>query len=162
MLLLLFLFGLALAAVPPSADHQLKLQRGKCPLFWFSFNGRCYKYISTRATWADAELYCVSVGANLVSIHSVDEENFIKRLIGNFDHTYGLTWIGLSDLHKEGRWMWSDGSPVDFAYWKDKEPNNQNGKEHCAHGMFGQGLQWNDGPCSLTYTSVCASRITCT
>ncbi|KAI3358039.1 hypothetical protein L3Q82_003057 [Scortum barcoo] len=43
MLLFLFLFGVALGADSPSGDHQVKLQRGNCPMFWYSFNGRCYK-----------------------------------------------------------------------------------------------------------------------
>uniref|UniRef100_A0A8C9ZTL5 C-type lectin domain-containing protein n=1 Tax=Sander lucioperca TaxID=283035 RepID=A0A8C9ZTL5_SANLU len=114
--------------------NPVELLRGNCPLFWFSFNGRCYKYVATHLTWADAELHCVSEGGNLVSIHSLEEENFIKSLIKNFDHAQGFTWIGLSDIHKEGTWMWSDGSRVDFDFW-----NN---------------LKWNDRPCSrFTQTS---------
>uniref|UniRef100_A0A4W6EXX2 C-type lectin domain-containing protein n=1 Tax=Lates calcarifer TaxID=8187 RepID=A0A4W6EXX2_LATCA len=57
-MLLLFLFGLTVGAVSPSDEHVVMLQRGNCSLSWFSFNGRCYKYVSTPMTWADAELYC--------------------------------------------------------------------------------------------------------
>ena len=161
MLLFLFLFGLALGAESPSGDHEMKLQRGNCPMFWFSFNGRCYKYVATRKTWADAELHCVSEKANLVSIHSLEEHNFIKSLIKNFDHAEGFTWIGLSDTQKEGGWMWSDGCAVDFVFWNSGEPNNEKGNENCVHNNFGTDLKWNDRPCSLTYPSVCASRILC-
>ena len=71
MLLLLCCLSLALGAVSPSADPaEVKLERGSCPMFWFSFNGHCYKYMASSLTWADAELYCVSQGANLGSIHS--------------------------------------------------------------------------------------------
>lgn len=55
-------------------------------------------------TWVDEELFCSSEGANLVSIHSQEEQNFVQTLIQNFDHTMGHTWIRLSDIHKEGRW----------------------------------------------------------
>uniref|UniRef100_A0A8P4KFW9 C-type lectin domain-containing protein n=1 Tax=Dicentrarchus labrax TaxID=13489 RepID=A0A8P4KFW9_DICLA len=150
----------SLGAVFPSILylHFLKLQRGNCPMFWWSFNGRCYKYVATRLTWADAELHCVSQGANLVSIHSLEEENFVKALIKNFDHTKGRSWIGLSDIHKEGRWMWSDGGAVKFVFWSPREPNNNGGNEHCVHTNFERDLKWNDVPCSVTYSSVCASR----
>ncbi|XP_042291263.1 lactose-binding lectin l-2-like [Thunnus maccoyii] len=161
MLLFLFLFGLALGAETPSGDHQLKLQRGNCPMFWFSFNGRCYKYVSTHMTWADAELHCVSEKANLVSIHSLEEQKFVKSLIKNFDHAEGLTWIGLSDTQKEGGWMWSDGCAVDFDFWNSEEPNNSGGNEDCVHNNYDTGLKWNDGKCSDTLPSVCASRILC-
>uniref|UniRef100_A0A3B4ZHN7 C-type lectin domain-containing protein n=1 Tax=Stegastes partitus TaxID=144197 RepID=A0A3B4ZHN7_9TELE len=83
--------------------------RGTCPMFWYSYNGRCYKYVASRLTWADAELHCLSEGANLVSIHSLQEHNFVNSLIENFDPARAYTWIGLSDIHKEGSWMWSDG-----------------------------------------------------
>uniref|UniRef100_A0A3B3XW65 C-type lectin domain-containing protein n=1 Tax=Poecilia mexicana TaxID=48701 RepID=A0A3B3XW65_9TELE len=113
MMWFLFLFGLALAAEPPSDGQELKLVRGSCPLFWFSFQGRCYKYFGSRVTWGEAELHCVSEGANLVSIHSLNEQNFVNLLIKNFDPTRSLTWIGLTDMHKEGGWIWSDGNTPD-------------------------------------------------
>ncbi|XP_075306025.1 lactose-binding lectin l-2-like [Odontesthes bonariensis] len=157
-MLLLFLIGLALGAVTPSDVLQGKLQRGNCPMFWYSFNGRCYKYISTDMTWAEAELQCVAQGANLVSIHSVQEDDFVKLLIKNFDHNEGLTWIGLSDLHYEGKWMWSDGSKADTFFWSVGEPTNEKGIEHCVHTNFGQDRKWNDTPCSDYYPGVCATR----
>ncbi|XP_065325663.1 lactose-binding lectin l-2-like [Pelmatolapia mariae] len=164
MILLLFLFGLTLGAPSesPSEDHKVKLLRGNCPMFWWNFNGRCYKYVATRMTWADAELYCVSQRANLVSIYSEEEENFVRSFIKNFDHTEERTWIGLSDLHKEGRWMWSDGCAVSFTYWSPKQPDNWQGIEHCGHNNFEtNNKKWNDVPCSVTYTSVCATRVAC-
>ncbi|XP_033972669.1 lactose-binding lectin l-2-like [Trematomus bernacchii] len=156
MLLFLFLLGLALGAVSPSDDPQGKLQRGSCPMFWYSFNNRCYKYIATHFTWADAEFHCVSEGANLVSIHSQEEQEFVKSLIKNFDPTEGYTWIGLSDIHKEGSWMWSDGSAAKFFFWNSGEPNNAGRKEDCVHTNYGPVKKWNDWPCSNTDPSVCA------
>ncbi|XP_040909696.1 C-type mannose receptor 2-like [Toxotes jaculatrix] len=161
MIWFLFLFGLALGPVSPSEEREMKLQRGNCPMFWFSFNGRCYKYIATRMSWADAELHCVSERANLVSIHSLDEQNFVKSLIKSFDPAQGFTWIGLSDTQKEGRWMWSDGCAVKFTSWNSGEPNDDLGNEDCAHKNFGTHLKWNDKPCSDSYSFVCASRIMC-
>uniref|UniRef100_A0A3B4ZGY8 C-type lectin domain-containing protein n=1 Tax=Stegastes partitus TaxID=144197 RepID=A0A3B4ZGY8_9TELE len=76
MIVLLLLFGLALGAVVPPEKQRVALQRGSCPSHWFSFNRRCYKYLAPRVTWADAELHCVSLGANLVSIHSLQEQDF--------------------------------------------------------------------------------------
>ncbi|KAL7382488.1 hypothetical protein ABVT39_023298 [Epinephelus coioides] len=155
MLSLLLLFGLALGAV---SSPDVKLQRGNCPMFWYSFNGRCYKYISTRFTWADAELHCVSEGANLVSIHSQDEENFVRSLVSNFDPVQGSTWIGLSDTQREGRWMWSDGTAVDFTFWYSGMPNGGD-SQNCVHKNYA--TQWNDYQCSYGFPSVCATRINC-
>ncbi|XP_030003832.1 galactose-specific lectin nattectin-like [Sphaeramia orbicularis] len=160
MLLFIFLTVLALGATSPSGDGEVKLQRGNCPQFWFSFDGRCYKYVATHATWADAELYCVSQRANLVSIHSHAESNFVKGLIENYDHSEGPTWIGLSDLHKEGRWMWSDGSQVNFLFWSVGQPDNHNWNEHCVH-TTGEASKWNDAICTTAHPYVCASQVNC-
>ncbi|XP_010733047.2 lactose-binding lectin l-2 [Larimichthys crocea] len=159
MLLFLFMFGVTLGAVSPL--DEVKLQRGSCPMFWFSFSGRCYKYISTCVTWADAELYCVSQKANLVSIHTLEEHHFVKELIRNSDHSERPTWIGLSDIHKEGKWMWSDGSAVDFVFWNTNEPNNNGGHENCVQNNYDTAQKWNDARCSDNLPSVCAYRITC-
>uniref|UniRef100_A0A3Q0SRV7 C-type lectin domain-containing protein n=1 Tax=Amphilophus citrinellus TaxID=61819 RepID=A0A3Q0SRV7_AMPCI len=159
MIFLLFLFGLALGAESPSDDKELL--RGNCPLFWYSFNGCCYKYVATHMTWADAEFYCLSEGANLVSVHNKVQDDFIKSLIRNFDHAGGPTWIGLSDIHREGRWMWSDGSAVRFAYWNTGEPNNSGGREHCVLNNYGTAKKWGDYSCSYSYPSVCAKCRVC-
>ncbi|XP_041665832.1 lactose-binding lectin l-2-like [Cheilinus undulatus] len=161
MLLLLLLFGLALGAAPPSEDPDFKLQRGGCPLFWYSFNGRCYKYVSTPMTWADAEIHCMSERANLVSIHSLEEQNFVRSLVKNFDPAERFTWIGFSDIHKERTWFWSDGSAVNFAFWHTGQPDNGSGNEHCAHINFGPDLKWNDMSCAVVLPFVCEARTMC-
>ncbi|XP_019206636.1 galactose-specific lectin nattectin isoform X6 [Oreochromis niloticus] len=168
MILLLFLFGLALGAPSDGSevklkldDHRVQLLQESCPMFWYSFNGRCYKYVATHMSWADAELYCVSQRANLVSIHSEEEEEFVKSLIKNFDLAEGWTWIGLSDIHKEGSWMWSDGSAVNFTYWHAGQPDNYATNEHCGNTNVFEAKKWNDHQCSLNLASVCATRITC-
>ncbi|CAL1584535.1 unnamed protein product [Knipowitschia caucasica] len=155
---LLLLLGVSLGSASPSGISDVTLQRGGCPAFWFSFKDRCYKYVSTRLTWGDAEVYCQSQNSNLVSIRDDEENDFVKTLIQNFDHTQGMTWIGLSDNHKEGAWMWSDGYPVTFNMWFKGEPNNSGGNEHCGEINAGPNKEWNDHPCSLTYPSVCATR----
>ena len=45
-------------------------------------------------------------------------------------------WIGLNQLTVANRFIWSDGSPVNFVNWNNGEPNNVNGGENCVE-MFG-------------------------
>ncbi|XP_029976922.1 ladderlectin-like [Salarias fasciatus] len=161
MMFFLFLCFLALCAATPLEEKNTKLQRGGCPAFWFNFNGRCFRYFATDRTWAAAERHCVSLGANLVSIHSEEEHNFVNTLIRNFDLTEGRTWIGLSDIHEESSWMWSDGSRVDFVFWKTGEPNNNGGPEPCVETSFGVNKKWNDERCSRMEPFVCALRTIC-
>ena len=158
-MLFLFMAALALSAVSASDEEEKQLSQGCCPESWYSFNGRCYKYFDSRMTWGEAELLCVSEGANLVSIHSLEEHNFVKHLIKNFDPTQGFSWIGLTDIHKEGGWMWSDGSKFGFTLWNTIQPDNDKGNEHCVHTNTGTAFKWNDNGCSLTFTFVCKTRI---
>ncbi|XP_007547609.1 lactose-binding lectin l-2-like [Poecilia formosa] len=161
MMWFLFLFGLALAAEHPSDGQELKLMRGGCPPFWFSFQGRCYKYVASGMTWGEAELQCVSEGANLVSIHSLEEHNYVNLLIKNFDPTRSPTWIGLTDMHKEGGWIWSDGSKYTFFRWDSGQPDNNGGNEHCGNTSYGSNFYWNDSMCSSKLTFVCITRTVC-
>ncbi|XP_055010887.1 lactose-binding lectin l-2-like [Boleophthalmus pectinirostris] len=154
----LLLLGVSLGLAAPPELSEVKLVQGTCPMSWFNFNGRCYKYVSTRTTWADAEIHCVSQSANLVSIHNLEEHNFVKSLIQNFDHTLGRTWIGLSDIYKEKRWIWTDGCPVVYTKWNAGEPNSKGGNEDCVEICNGNEKNWNDEGCSRNSPSVCASR----
>ncbi|KAM4549917.1 ladderlectin-like [Fundulus diaphanus] len=161
MMMFFLLFGLSLAAVAPSDGQEMKLLRGGCPVFWYNFDGRCYKYVATLMTWVDAELHCVSQGANLVSIHSQREENFVKRLIRNFDPAQAPNWIGLFDAQRDGTFFWSDGSRFNFRYWNAGEPNNAGGPESCVHTNWGPARKWNDKLCTEKYAFVCKARPPC-
>ncbi|XP_056454928.1 echinoidin-like [Gadus chalcogrammus] len=163
--LLCGLHALALAGLltEPSADSKVKLEQGSCPAYWFDSGTDCYKYVLSPLTWAHAEIYCQSLGAHLVSIHSSNEMKFITALIEIFDPTKGGHWIGFSDVHEEGYWMWSDGSPRDFARWYPDQPDDADGAEHCADIAFWKPLEpaWNDAPCTLVNPYVCKLRKTC-
>ncbi|XP_038144842.1 ladderlectin-like [Cyprinodon tularosa] len=161
MMLLFFLFGLSLAAETPSERQRTPLLRGNCNRFWYSFDNNCYKYVATLMTWADAEKYCNTQGANLVSIHSLKEENFVKDLITNFDPAEGVNWIGLSDAQQDRAYFWSDGSPLDFTLWNAGEPNNAGGTEPCVHTNWGPVKKWNDKVCAEKYSFVCKARQVC-
>nr|XP_023687455.1 lactose-binding lectin l-2-like isoform X1 [Paramormyrops kingsleyae] len=130
--------------------------QGTCPAGWVSFKNHCFQYIDVRKTWIDSELHCLSLGGNLASTHSEEEFQFIKALIKSRDSAENHTWIGLTDCSKEGTWLWTDGSKVDFTKWNRGEPNESSGGEDCGHTNWGAEKGWNDMPCDFSYASVCA------
>uniref|UniRef100_A0A3Q1FG15 C-type lectin domain-containing protein n=1 Tax=Acanthochromis polyacanthus TaxID=80966 RepID=A0A3Q1FG15_9TELE len=136
----------------------LKLQRRGCPTSWYSFNGRCYKYISSPKTWFGAQVHCASQGANLVSIHTSHEQNFVTALISSFDYSARPTWIGFSDTSQEGRWTWSDGASVNYVFWTAGQPNGGT-RENCGVINWGSSFSWSDLSCSYSYPSVCRLMI---
>ncbi|XP_064876573.1 lactose-binding lectin l-2-like [Oncorhynchus nerka] len=150
-----FLHSLALGA--PVLYQGEELSQNSCPMGWYDFNGRCYKYVATPLNWPDAESYCVTQGANLASVHSEAEHQFIKILIQRFDPAERGTWMGLSDIHVEGRWMWSDGSKVDFIPWHPSQPDGGRSQNCVITNHFDP--RWNDQDCNYSHAFVCAERL---
>ncbi|XP_010603929.1 CD209 antigen-like protein C isoform X2 [Fukomys damarensis] len=121
-----------------------------CPWDWTLFQRNCYFFSQSKRNWADSVIACQDMGAQLVVIKSVEEQNFLQLNAKN----KGPTWMGLSDLKKEGVWQWVDGSHLWFSLsnnWLPGEPNND-GDEDCAE-FRGDG--WNDGKCRVEKFWIC-------
>lgn len=89
--------------------------------------------------WEEARTSCLSLGGDLASVGSEEENNFIKSLGRNF-------WIGGSDLAQEGTYVWSDGTDWTYDNWIPGEPNGRTRENCVVANWHGSGL-WNDGPC---------------
>jgi len=85
-----------------------------CPAGWSQFGEDCYKYFDNSVEWEEARERCLSEKADLASIHSEEEHDFLLEIIGNAKRV----WVG-------GRrscsgcedFEWSDGTPLDFTAW---------------------------------------------
>ena len=90
-----------------------------CPNGWKLFQNHCYlmpskPIILQQSTWHDARSFCVASGADLVSLNSQTEESFVNKQIEIWGN-YLYYWIGLTDEDVEGKWKWTDGSPVNYT-----------------------------------------------
>ncbi|XP_066502466.1 lymphocyte antigen 75, partial [Hoplias malabaricus] len=137
---------------------------GNCPEGWLRFNNKCYLFKGSqhhnevRANWTHAKDWCRSQQADLVVIDDINENDFVASYLRHMVHP---VWIGLSDTLHEGKFAWSDGhSPVLFTNWADKEPNNNNGEEHCVSMMHNHLLtgRWNDEKCTQERGWVCSKK----
>ncbi|XP_049424670.1 ladderlectin-like [Epinephelus fuscoguttatus] len=124
-------------------------------LGWYSFNGRCYRYIPTRMSWARAERNCQSLGGNLASVHNIEEYQAIQDVIFRATNLKKPTWIGGSDAVEERFWYWSDGTSFNYRRWCDGEPNNQGGRQHCLQMNYSAKKCWDDLRCTRQLPSVC-------
>ncbi|CAJ0964110.1 unnamed protein product, partial [Mesorhabditis belari] len=75
--------------------------------------------------------------ADLVSIHSKEEQRFFQGLVREMDRD---CWIGLKLVAH--RWVWSDGSALDYQNWDAGEPLNWS-TEKWVHMRPGNG-KWNN------------------
>ncbi|XP_076159863.1 secretory phospholipase A2 receptor isoform X1 [Alosa pseudoharengus] len=87
-----------------------------------------------KRSWAEADVFCKGLGANLASFLHYEEETFLKRTIANmFDGTEGQGsgrwfWVGFTrrDPKSAGSWEWSDGTPVVTSFIEDKNGEDEN------------------------------------
>ena len=103
--------------------------------------GGCrYEHFSNLKTWDDADIDCLKRGGHLASVHSDWDWHRIQEIAPNGQAAH----LGANDRAKEmgcngannrgnGRvdvpdpacgWVWSDGSPWDFTFWAEGQPEN--------------------------------------
>ncbi|KAI8500547.1 hypothetical protein Bbelb_221130 [Branchiostoma belcheri] len=90
-----------------------------CQDTWREYGNHCYRFVNWEVFWSKANSECKKQDANLTSITSEEEKNFITTLISKAPRE---VWIGLV---RSGRtWKWVDGSPYIYKNWKPGEPNS--------------------------------------
>uniref|UniRef100_A0A3Q2XJ30 Mannose receptor C-type 2 n=1 Tax=Hippocampus comes TaxID=109280 RepID=A0A3Q2XJ30_HIPCM len=106
----------------------------KCEVGWQAFQAGCYKLVPEKGDWDAGLKTCQKMDANLVSIHTLPEMEFILR---NIKKDTEQLWLGLHDIAMQMDFHWSDHTPVTFTYWHPFEPNNfRNTQEDCV-SMWG-------------------------
>ncbi|KAI1902233.1 hypothetical protein AGOR_G00042600 [Albula goreensis] len=90
--------------------------QGTCPSGWHSNNGRCFKYVATKTHWADAERKCQNLGGHLPSVHSQEEDQFLKTLFKSLTNRDDPFWLGLSDSEMHQFYSVETGRRVIFAH----------------------------------------------
>merc|ERR1711988_1361587 len=128
---------------PPLVDST-------CPAGWSESGGNCYKYFDNSVKWDDARKRCLSEEADLASIHSEEENDFLREITGNT-----RTWVGgRRSCPSCNDFNWSDGTPMDFTAWHPNQPDNGNQAEECMELNWqwdGKGsIGWNDDNCNRT------------
>uniref|UniRef100_A0A4W5M3P2 C-type lectin domain-containing protein n=1 Tax=Hucho hucho TaxID=62062 RepID=A0A4W5M3P2_9TELE len=139
---------LLLSAAFALGDANSLLEEDLCPSGWTKYGSRCFMFVKPTRCWPEAERHCVSLGeklvsvpnvvkylgANLASVHSSAEEQFLQGLIktGGFPPT----WIGGFDSVKDSLWFWSDGSDFDYMNRAKGRPD-AGARATCIHINFG-------------------------
>ncbi|KFM76061.1 Macrophage mannose receptor 1, partial [Stegodyphus mimosarum] len=120
---------------------------------WINFKENCYLFETKshkRISFYDAEDYCRSQGAHLLSIHSEEENDFVLNTMskGRFGDRH---WIGLNVLAGDDKPQWSDDSPVDF---QKRVPKDFFVNEKCFI-IFLEKRGWRPEHCALHYAPIC-------
>ncbi len=75
------------------------------------------------------------------------------------------TYIGLT-ADPARKWSWSDGTPVDFTYWRAAQPDNYGGVEYCGaidshynyNDIANWRYRWEDYECALPQRAFVCKR----
>lgn len=88
-----------------------------------------YALILTPMNWYEAQRFAQKYGANLVSVASAEENEWLVN-------TFALPalgralWLGGTDEGSETYWRWASGERWRFEKWAAPEPNNEYGVEN--------------------------------
>ena len=112
-----------------------------------------YRVYTAQVAQPEASRRCHSFGGELATVKNRQQQEEIYKLAARFElHS---VWLGASDRISEGKWMWWDGSNLDFTNWQGRNPDNYEGNENCLHIQVHSGGGWNDISCEYSFSFVC-------
>uniref|UniRef100_A0A3P9N7L2 C-type lectin domain-containing protein n=1 Tax=Poecilia reticulata TaxID=8081 RepID=A0A3P9N7L2_POERE len=76
-----------------------------CPAGWRRFGCSCYLLSSSMSSWEGSRAQCLLTGADLVTISSQEEMEFLDQLGAQLK-----VWIGLKEASRGSGWKWTDGT----------------------------------------------------
>jgi len=106
-----------------------------CPSSWKHFGGSCYwSSIGTagQRNWTYAAAGCQNISAELVSVHSLEENDFVNATVHDVQLAH---WIGLSNVTKDVKW--TDGTPVDYIGTLSSTPGQSDTCGTITNGEWG-------------------------
>ncbi|OXB84687.1 UNVERIFIED_CONTAM: hypothetical protein H355_001164 [Colinus virginianus] len=135
----------------PSGD----MKPVKCPKEWVAYAGHCYRIYRTPKIWKQAQSSCRKEDGDLTSIHNVEEYSFIVSQLGYKPNDE--LWIGLNDFRFHMYFEWSDGTPVTYTKWHQRQPTHTPNTADCIV-MNGEDGFWADRTCETKLGYICKRK----
>lgn len=126
-------------------------------------DGTCFFISGDLKTWSEASAACKAKEAQLATITSSTQNEFIISMAGqypDYQNDLGL-WLGATDLAEEGSWVWeSNNKRVNdvFNNFRGMQPSG-GPAENCLEIIQRYGWAWNDLQCDRKVGYLCEIQI---
>ena len=97
--------------------------KGIAEIPYLSFGSSIYLIVPA-STWTEGQAKAVSLGGNLVTINSSEENQWLTQAYGGLYKSY---WMGLNDIKNEDDWVWVSGESSTYRNWLPGYPDDQLG-----------------------------------
>jgi len=130
-----------------------------CPPGSHRFKLSCF-HTNTRRFFTNhqARGYCTALGMQLASVHSQEENDFLRDLVDGG----GRAWISLEDAKKEGMFEWGDGTHLNYKNWRSSTDEPSSGEAADCAVMYARQRTdagtWGDYWCHYSDTVGVACR----
>jgi protein tyrosine phosphatase len=102
------------------------------------------KYFNQKVKFEEAEQICESYNATLISIHSAEENEFIRSYVLKQSLYSTNVWIGLKrNISGSHEFVWVDKSPLDYVNWSINKPDVNQVKTFIGVQVHKNG-EWSD------------------
>eukprot|EP00058_Branchiostoma_floridae_P019221 XP_002604710.1 hypothetical protein BRAFLDRAFT_80319 [Branchiostoma floridae] len=146
-------------------DHSCSVSRpyicersvGTCPAGWLTNERSCYQFNTNHQTqWLEAKLNCEAVGAQLITISSQAEQDFINTMSPSLQAGgTNYLWTGLSDYVDDGVFHWPDDD-VTYTNWLPSNPSDRPDYVDCTTIYTGDNEgHWETRECFEQHAYIC-------
>ncbi|XP_002918683.1 macrophage mannose receptor 1 [Ailuropoda melanoleuca] len=119
---------------------------------WVIYKDYQYYFSKEKETMDKAREFCKKNFGDLVSIQSESKKKFLWKYVNRND-AQPAYFIGLR-ISLDKKFIWMDGSKVDYVAWATGEPNFANDDENCVT-MYSNSGFWNDINCGYPNAFIC-------
>ncbi|GMS99438.1 hypothetical protein PENTCL1PPCAC_21613, partial [Pristionchus entomophagus] len=121
-----------------------------------SDDGVCYQISLTSENWQEAQKVCRSFGADLASIHSSQENSFVRRLAVSRGAVNGV-YLGATAGDSGNTFAWTDGSAWDYDNFQPGYPNTGLGDCVAINTQNSAG-EWTNVNCTVKQAVACERK----
>ncbi|KAM5251953.1 C-type lectin domain family 7 member A isoform 1-T1 [Hipposideros larvatus] len=143
------------SVAPTKALTTTEILSSSCPVNWIMHENSCYLLSTSEDSWERSKAQCSRQGANLLTIESSNELEFIKTQ-SSFKPNKSF-WMGLSRRQTNGPWLWEDGSMFSSYLFQIITTATQENSSHNCVWIHSSVIY--DQPCSVSSSSICEKKL---